>query len=467
LGRLLESKGVICHNWLYEMAVMTNMAPKKTLPNLGNEFLALLNAEPVPRVVVLPDYTIAAVNESYRTRFPAPGSVLGQTCHFVSHGFDKPCNECGESCPISEAQKTRLSQKVLHIHQTSHGQEHVEIETLPVYDKTGKLVCYIETINPVSGASAEPSAQGLVGQSRSFTRMLDQIGRVAPTAASVLLLGETGTGKELAAHAIHDRSKRADKPFVTVECAGLAENLFESELFGHEKGAFTGAVNRKTGLIETAAGGTLFLDEIGDVPLSMQVKLLRVLETGLYRRVGGIEPIRADIRLISATHRDLTEMVKAGLFRQDLYFRVSTFPLKLPSLSERRDDLGVLAQSLLRRIAPERKLELSVEALACLKSYAFPGNIRELRNMLERASILVDGETILPEHLPDACPEKAPASKAASLPFEQVMPLEEMERRYLRWALARLPGSRREQSIALGVSERTLFRKLGGLDDTN
>jgi transcriptional regulator with PAS, ATPase and Fis domain len=443
------------------------MAPRKSLPNLGNEFLALLNAEQVPRVVVLPDYTIAAVNESYRTRFPAQGSVIGQTCYFVSHGFERPCNECGESCPISEAQKTRQSQKVLHIHQTSHGQEHVEIETLPVYDKKGKLVCYIETINPVSGVSAEPSAEGLVGQSRSFSRMLDQIGRVAPTSASVLLLGETGTGKELAAHAIHDRSKRADNPFVTVECAGLPENLFESELFGHEKGAFTGAANRKTGLIETAAGGTLFLDEIGDIPLSMQVKLLRVLETGLFRRVGGVEPIRADIRLISATHRELTEMVKAGLFRQDLYFRISTFPLTLPSLTERRDDLPMLTQSLLSRIAPARKLELSVEALACLQSYSFPGNIRELRNMLERASILADGETILPEHLPDACPEDIPVSKTTSLPFDHVMPLGEMERHYLRWALAQLPASRREQSIALGVSERTLFRKLEGLDDTD
>ncbi|MGA7180609.1 MAG: sigma 54-interacting transcriptional regulator [Thiobacillaceae bacterium] len=442
------------------------MSPKISIPNLSSEFLALLNADKVPRVVVLPDYTIAAVNESYRTQFPAQGSVIGKTCHFVSHGFDRPCDECGESCPISEARKRRRSQKVLHVHQTSHGQEHVEIETLPVYGKTGKLVCYIETIHPVSGVSAEPATEGLVGQSRSFNRMIDQIGRVAPTAASVLLLGETGTGKELVAHAIHDRSRRADKPFVTVECAGLPETLFESELFGHEKGAFTGAVSRKVGLIETAAGGTLFLDEIGDIPLSMQVKMLRVLETGLFRRVGGVEPIRADFRLIGATHRDLFEMVKSGQFRQDLYFRINTFPIQLPPLKERGEDLPMLTQSLLSRIAPGRKLRLSAKALAFLGSYAFPGNIRELRNMLERASILADGETILPDHLLVGRPDETPVSETSTLPFDHVIPLEQMEQRYLRWALARLPGSRGEQAVALGISERTLFRKLEGLDDT-
>jgi two-component system response regulator HydG len=439
------------------------MAPNDPLRDFSSEFLALLNAEPVPRVVVLPNYRIAAVNESYRTRFPAQGSVVGETCHFVSHGFDRPCDECGESCPLSEARRTRQSHKVLHVHQTPHGEEHVEIETLPVYDGKRRLVCYIETINPVLGISARPAAEGLVGRSRAFSSMLEKIARVAPTAASVLLLGETGTGKELVAHAIHDRSRVADKPFVTVECAGLPETLFESELFGHEKGAFTGASHRKTGLIETAAGGSLFLDEIGDIPLSMQVKLLRVLETGVFRRIGGVEPIRADFRLIAATHRNLPEMVQARQFRQDLYFRISTFPIVLPPLRERRDDLEMLAQSLLSRIAPGRKLALAPEALACLLSHAFPGNIRELRNILERASILADGETIFPRHLPGI--SLGAAGEALAMPLDQVVRLDEMERQYLRWALARLGGSRREQAIALGVSERTLFRKLETLDD--
>ncbi len=433
---------------------------------LSPEFLAVLNGDPRPRVVILPDYTIAAVNEAYRTSFHAGASVIGQTCYGVSHGFDRPCDECGESCPIKRARQTRHAQKVLHIHQTPRGKEHVEIETLPVYDEAGKLVCFIETLQTVAGVSAEPATQGLVGQSKPFTRMLDMISRVAPTQASVLLLGESGTGKELVAQAIHEHSARADKAFVTVECAGLPEALFESELFGYEKGAFTGATQRKPGLIESAAGGTLFLDEIGDIPLSMQVKLLRVLETGLFRRVGGIEPLRADFRLIGATHRNLQELVKSGQFRQDLYFRISTFPILIPPLRERREDLPLLIRSLLKRIAPGRELALSPEAKACLMSYNFPGNIRELRNMLERASILADGTLILPEHLPDACPDESPiAAAATALPFEEVVSLEEMEKRYLRWALERLPASRREQAHALGMSERTLFRKIENLGE--
>jgi transcriptional regulator with PAS, ATPase and Fis domain len=434
---------------------------------LSPEFLAVLNGDPRPRVVIQPDFTIAAVNDAYRAGFHTGESVIGQTCYGVSHGFDRPCDECGESCPIKRARQTRHAQKVLHIHQTPRGKEHVEIETLPVYDEAGKLVCYIETLQTLAGVSAEPASQGLVGQSQPFNRMLDMISRVAPTPASVLLLGESGTGKELVAQAIHERSARAQQAFVTVECSGLPEALFESELFGYEKGAFTGATQRKPGLIESAAGGTLFLDEIGDIPLSMQVKLLRVLETGLFRRVGGVEPLRADFRLIGATHRNLQEMVKTGQFRQDLYFRISTFPILIPPLRERREDLPLLIRSLIERIAPGRELELSPESLACLMSYNFPGNIRELRNMLERASILADGKRILPEHLPDACPDESPAVSASSMPFEGVVSLEEMEKRYLRWALDRLPPSRREQAHALGVSERTLFRKIENLGEKN
>jgi transcriptional regulator with PAS, ATPase and Fis domain len=429
------------------------------------EFLALLNADPRPRVVILPDYSIAAVNDAYRAHYPVDGSVVGKTCHFVSHGFERPCDASGESCPIREARKTRRTQKVLHVHQTSHGQEHVEIETLPIYDNDNRLAFYVETLRTVFGVSAKPSAKGLVGHSPSFNTLLDLVGRVAPTSAAVLLLGETGTGKELVAQAIHARSARADKAFVTVECSGLPEALFESELFGHEKGAFTGAAHRKLGLIETAAGGTLFLDEIGDIPLSMQVKLLRVLESGLFRRVGGVEPIRADIRLIGATHRDLPEMLKSGQFRQDLYFRISTFPIPLPPLRDRREDFALLAQSLLERIAPGRRLQLSADALACLQSYDFPGNIRELRNMLERASILSDGATILPVHLPDAEAVHEAVGEQISLPVNEVVSLAEMEKRYLQWALAQLPTSRRAQAHALGVSERTLFRKLEMLND--
>jgi transcriptional regulator with GAF, ATPase, and Fis domain len=198
--------------------------------------------------------------------------------------------------------------------------------------------------------------------------MLDMISRVAPSDAAVLLQGESGTGKELAAKAIHDASRRAEGPFVVLDCSGLPETLFESELFGHEKGAFTGAMARKAGLVEAAAGGTLFLDEVGDIPLPMQVKLLRLLETGAYRRVGGTESLHATFRLVSATHRPLRQMTEDGSFRQDLYFRLNTFPIELPPLRERQEDIPLLAEALLQRVAAGRNLRIPPATMTLLQN---------------------------------------------------------------------------------------------------
>jgi transcriptional regulator with PAS, ATPase and Fis domain len=274
----------------------------------------------------------------------------------------------------------------------------------------------------------------------------------------VLLLGESGTGKELAAQALHDLSPRRGKPFVPVDCSGMTESLFESELFGYEKGAFTGAVQRKIGLVEAAAGGTLFLDELGDIPLSLQVKLLRLLETGTFRRVGGVETLKADFRLVAATHRGVKEMVDTGSFRRDLYYRISAFPIHLPALRERREDLPLLVENLLQRLAPERHFHLAPAAFDRLVAYGFPGNIRELRNILERAVLLADGDVIGPEHLPaDLAPvPSAPENRQQ----QEVVPLDQAERRYVRWALERMNGDKRALANALGISERTLYRKL-------
>jgi two-component system response regulator HydG len=431
----------------------------ETSVTLGNEFLALFDTESRPSVVILPDYTIAAVNKAFGTYFPAQGSVVGNTCYQVSHGYDKPCDQCGESCPISEVRKTRKSHKVIHVHQGPKGQEHVEIDILPVYNRSRKLVCFIETLDPLGGVSAEPAAEGMVGQSAVFNLLLDHISRVAGKTAAVLLLGETGTGKKLAAHAIHDLHGLSQRPFVDLKCTGLDEARFEGELFGYDKSMFAGAGHRK-GLMDAAAGGTLFLDEIGDLSLTMQARLLRVLETGLFHRVGGIEPVRAEFRLLSATRRDLPSMVKEGVFREDLYYRINTLPIRLPALRDRMEDLPVLAESMLKRFAPQRKFVLSEQALDCLRAYAFPGNVRELCNMLEHACMLADSGVIQPEHLPEACSGHTQARALPGMPFENVVPLDQMEQQYLRWALGRLPGSRREQAEALGISERTLFRKL-------
>lgn len=248
---------------------------------------------------------------------------------------------------------------------------------------------------------------------------------------------------------------------MAVECAGLTDTLFESELFGHERGAFTGATSLKVGLVEAARGGTLFLDELGDIPLGMQVKLLRLLETGTFRRVGGIEPQKADFRLVCATHRDLEALVRAGEFREDLYYRISVFPIHLPTLRERREDLSLLAEALLARIPSARDKRLGRDALAMLRDYPFPGNIRELRNLLERASLLADDREIEARHLAlgphqtrqeNLCPESG-----------EIIPLDDLEGRYLRQVSARYRGERRELARLLGVSERTLYRKLEGL----
>jgi transcriptional regulator with PAS, ATPase and Fis domain len=354
-------------------------------------------------------------------------------------------------------------QRVLHIHHTPSGDEHVDVSLTPIRDAQGAIVFFLEKMRQAPTARSQPAAEGLVGRSPPFNRMLELVHRVAPSETPVLLLGESGTGKELVARAIHNSSAHAKGPFVPVECSGLTETLFESEVFGHEKGAFTGAHSRKIGLVEAARGGTLFLDEVGDIPLSQQVKLLRLLESNAFRRVGGIEPLRAEFRLVLATHRDLGEMMRLGTFRQDFYYRVNAFPITLPPLRERGEDLGLLVESMLQRLAPQRRLTVSDSAFTCLRRYAFPGNIRELRNILERALLLADGDTLLPEHLPDACQTQASRSSAASGATDEVVTLEENERRYLLRVIAAHDGDRETLSSRLGLSRRTLYRKLRAL----
>ena len=426
----------------------------KSVPALPGELLALLESLPDPRILVDPEYRILSANAAYRHTFGNPKDIIGRTCYEVSHHYDKPCDQCGESCPRQTAMKTRQASRVLHLHHTPRGQEYVDVELVPIHDAAGKLAYFVETMRFLHETGQQPGALGMVGHSAAFTRMLDLINRVAPAMTPVLLLGESGTGKELAAQAVHDLSPRREKPFVPVDCSGMTESLFESELFGYEKGAFTGASQRKTGLVEAAAGGTLFLDELGDVPLQLQVKLLRLLETSTFRRVGGVEMLRADFRLVCATHRDLVAMVEDGRFRRDLYYRLSTFPINLPALRERSEDIPLLIEHLFERLAPERPLHLDAASLARLMKYSYPGNIRELRNLLERAMLMADGDELhISEIFGTCCSESA--TEAA-----EIVRLEEAERRYVRASLAQLGGDRKELARRLGISERTLYRKL-------
>jgi DNA-binding NtrC family response regulator len=426
-----------------------------------SELASFLEGFTEPRIALDDNYRILAANRAYRCEFESCQSVIGRLCYEVSHHIDTPCDQAGESCPLQISRASGQAQRVLHLHHTAHGEEHVDVETTPITDQTGRVAFFVETMRVVRHASVHPAAQGLVGRSAPFERMLARVMRVAPSMASVILLGESGTGKELVARVIHEASPRMQGPFVTLDCSGLTETLFESELFGYEKGAFTGATHRKPGLVESASGGTLFLDEVGELPLSQQVKLLRLLETGTFRRVGSVETLRTNFRLVSATHRNLAAMVKDGQFRPDLYYRINTFPVRIPSLRERSEDIPLLATSMLERVAPKRALRLSPAALKTLAGLPFEGNIRELRNLMERASLLVDGDEIEPRHLLDTEDEPAPGLPAVLPPGDAEWPtLAELEQRYLAWAIAHHHGDRPSLARRLGISERTLFRKL-------
>lgn len=306
----------------------------------------------------------------------------------------------------------------------------------------------------------------LLGESPAIRKLLADIGRVAPARASVLITGESGTGKELVARTLHRAGPRAKGPLVTINCAALTESLLESELFGHERGAFTGAVERKRGLLEVADGGTLFLDEIGEFPLALQPKLLRALQERKFRRVGGTAELESDVRIVAATNRDLTAMIAAGTFREDLYYRLNVVTLEVPPLRRRSEDIPLLALHFLQRFSGElgrRIRAVDPEALAVLRDHAWPGNVRELRNIIERGALFCAGDTLRPEDLPETFSGRAVADAATALPeLGRPLPelLDEMEERLIRQALVRARGVQAQAAELLGVSRSNLQYKL-------
>jgi two-component system, NtrC family, response regulator AtoC len=315
-------------------------------------------------------------------------------------------------------------------------------------------------------AGAEPE---LIGQSAAMREVYKSIGMAAATDAPVLILGESGTGKELVATALHRHSARSGGPFIRVNCGALPEGLVESELFGHERGAFTGADRQKPGRFERAAKGTVFLDEVGELPLSAQVKILRVLQQNEFERVGGTETLHADARVISATHRDLSQEVAAGRFREDLYYRLNVARIVIPPLRDRPEDIEPLAEQILRSV--ERRhgwnaLSLSREALVTMRERPWPGNVRQLENTIARAVIAARGRTILPEHLDaDESTEIAipvTADAAGSMPLRAL--LAEVERRAIERALRACGGNRTKTAEKLGISRRQLFDKIREYD---
>ena len=423
----------------------------------------MLDSYEHPAILMTPDYRILATNDLYRDKFGLiDDRGENALCYRVSHGYDKPCDQAGEECPLAAASVSGQRERVLHIHQTPRGEEHVDVEMLPILGAAGDIDYFVELLKPLPVAGAGAGDKPMLGTSTAFNRMLGLISRVAPTNAAVLLLGESGTGKELAAHTLHQASLRSSKALVTLECAGLSETLFESELFGHVKGAFTGANYTREGLAGAAHGGTLFLDEIGDIPYPLQVKLLRLIETGTYRPVGSTQVKQSDFRLVCATHRNLEQMVESGEFRQDLYYRINVFPIHMPSLAERLDDLPLLARGMLKERDSDKTYHLTESAAAILKAHPYRGNIRELRNILSRAMVLSNTNIIDQRVIEECLDTGAPAGTAVAVNSAPIgdLSLKEVELDYLRRLMDKYAGDKDRVAAIAGLSVRSLYRKL-------
>jgi transcriptional regulator with PAS, ATPase and Fis domain len=451
------------------------------------ELTSLVDSHEMPFVVINKDYRIMAINKAYERTYGASSSnAVGQKCHQVSHGNDQPCDLEGEVCPLNQVLDTGESCVCAHLHyDSSHRLHQVKVTAYPLRGSDGEL--YVGECIEQAAAPENRRAGGerMAGETPAFLACLEQLNVAASSDAPVLLQGETGTGKELAAEYIHNKSERSDKPFQIVDSTVLAENLFESEMFGHEKGSYTGSNGEKKGLFELAEGGTIFLDEIGDLPPSQQAKLLRVLETGQFRRVGGIKTLKCDVRIICATNRHLWESVQAGRFREDLYYRIACLNIRLPSLLERLDDIPALARNLIEGINRSMRCSyhLTPDAFDSLKTYKYPGNVRELRNILfiaathshnrEINGVLIDKVI---NNLP-RCDEQSAGEATGSERYymapteEPLIPeqpeadatstsLKAVEAQHIKALLERFEGNRKKVAEVLGVSERTIYRKL-------
>lgn len=444
---------------------------------ISTETLNLLDSFPEPKILLDGQYRIVAANAAYRQEFGADRDVVGRYCYELSHHYDKPCDQAGENCPLRDCMESGHPNRVLHVHHTSAGREHVEVEVVPVRNEAGGMTYFMETMHFLRQTGGGARDRAMVGYSRPFNRMLELARRVAEHESSVLLLGESGTGKELFARAVHLSSQRRDQPFIKVNCAAIPDTLFESELFGYERGAFTGAQTARAGWFEQADRGTIFLDEIGEMPLAMQTKLLRTLQEGTIVRLGGKREIKVAVRVVAATNRDLAQDVLAGSFRRDLFYRLNVIPIRLPSLRERRQDIRALAVHFLSRInqANQRNVSLSAAALARLEQHPWPGNIRELGNVIERLVLLSDSamvsaeelERFLPHEQDNRTPGQPAATQQAAVSVPVVrdyLAAQSHPAAQLQQALRDHGGNQSRAAQALGLTVRQFsyrLRKLG------
>ncbi len=428
---------------------------------------SLLEAHDQPFVVIDGNYRIVAANKRYCLTHDAhPEDIIGRRCHEVSHHSPRPCHENGERCPLQTVLTSGEPAEVLHTHfEAGDRTSRVRIKAHPVKGADGQLylgevVYALESEVPLACEDMR-----MVGHSPAFLSCVDNLARAADSEASILLYGESGVGKELAARFVHERSSRSKGPFIAINCAAVPENMFESELFGHERGAFTGSAAQKKGLFELADGGTLFLDEVAEIPAPQQAKLLRVLETGEYRRVGGTRILQGDVRIVCATNRNLLDSVDAGRFREDLYYRLAGIDVTLPALRDRRDDIPALAEILLSRLNGQgaSPCHLDKTAIQKLKHYHFPGNVRELRNLLQRAMVRCQGGVITAEDIQlqgESTMAIEPIPAAPAPDTFNTLGLKHLERDYIQDLLQRHQGHRRLVAEQMGISERTLYRKL-------
>ncbi|MCW8854521.1 MAG: sigma-54-dependent Fis family transcriptional regulator [Gammaproteobacteria bacterium] len=427
---------------------------------------AIIDLFPEPFVIIDRNFQIVSCNQHYKEHYQVGNEeIIGKYCYEVSHRIDRPCSQNGEHCPLEEIIRTGKPANVMHIHSTHGHEEHVQITAAPIHDNEGNVLYMGETIHPLPIQNDEDLI--LVGRSTAILRLISILYRVAPTQSTVFLLGESGVGKDCAARYIHQHSDRCNGTFLVVDCGALGENLIESELFGYEKGAFTGANKTKKGLFEAANHGTLFIDEIGELPLHLQTKLLRVLETGSIRRIGGTEYIKVDVRIIAATNRDPQEMIKNNSFRQDLYYRLTAFPVTVPPLRERKDDIPVLAEFFLKQIEDgDNQIPLPPEVIEKLLSYSYPGNVRELRNLIERAVIFASGNPITPNYIvfehdtallnqQQNTPSQQNPDSQSTIPHNS-----RLTRQQVINALNQCGGHRSKAAQLLNVSERTIYRHI-------
>jgi transcriptional regulator with PAS, ATPase and Fis domain len=416
---------------------------------------SLVDAHPEPFALVDRDFNIVACNQHYAKTYThlKPEDIVGMKCHEVSHKSATVCEINDEECPLKRVFSTEQPVQVIHRHMDrDHKPEYVAIHGSPVFDDHGRLLYLGEGMRSITKEQElDFDEQKMVGCCPSFLRVLDTLCLVAETDSPALIHGETGTGKEMAAQLLHRKSSRSKGPFVTIDSTSFSEDLLVNEIFGHEPGAFTGCVGTKKGLVELADKGTLFMDEIGEIPLSLQAKLLRVLETGNFRRLGGTEQRRVDFRFISATHRDLKAMVDAGAFRADLYYRISCMQIELPPLRHRSDDIPhLVAHFLSRNVLGKHSAPISDDAMALIK----------------RAALLSRGSIIQPEHLPEEIQRHDPALETRLRQADmatmdhQCHHEEGLTPELIGRTLKRFQGNRRKTAAFLNISERTLYRRL-------